>query len=68
MLALRKREGVDLILFESRFGKKGLNRLLSSSQIFCDNGSLSIQDNHLRLTRQGLIVADSIMSDLFQLE
>lgn len=68
MLALRKREGVDLILFESRFGKKGLNRLLSSSQIFCDNGSLSIQDNHLRLTRQGLTVADSIMSDLFQLE
>ena len=62
--ALRTAEGIDLLTLDSRFR----NYLLSASRPHISKGSLSLEDNHLRLTRKGLFISDSIMTDLVNVD
>lgn len=58
--ALRTREGIDL----SSVDEEHRLYLLSQAQRHIAEGLLQISDGHLHLTRKGLYISDSIMSDL----
>lgn len=67
MLSLRTCEGIDLDAMAAGFGRDYLESCLSIAQKYIDNGQLErTDDNHLRLTRQGLFVSDMIMSDMMR--
>ncbi len=60
MNALRIKEGFQLRLFEQR---TGLNRqeLLNHVQVFCEEGLLLLQNDHLRCTERGYLFLDEII-------
>ena len=61
--ALRTKIGVDLVDLRHRFGEKRCDVLLKQAQRYVDSGRMQIIDNHLSLTRAGIYVSDSIISD-----
>ena len=66
MLALRTREGVDMEVLSSRFGKDLSDYCLSAAGQFLTTGLLRLDGRWLRLTRDGLYVSDMIMSELMK--
>ena len=64
MLALRRREGIDLSRMALEFGTAAVEECLSLSRKFVKTGLMSIEGSHLRLTREGLYVSDMVMSEL----
>lgn len=65
MTRLRTREGIDLAEFESKFGQRRLADLLSGSRSRIDREDMHIINGHLSLTKQGIMISDEIISDLF---
>jgi len=59
-IALRTCEGLDL----GRLSERHRNYCLENAQRYITDGLLTLDDSHLRLTRQGLFVSDMIMSGL----
>ncbi|WP_367329872.1 radical SAM family heme chaperone HemW [Sphingobacterium multivorum] len=68
MTSLRTMWGLDLIVLESKFGQSVKNRVLNDAKPFLTAGNLVLEDNKLRLTDVGKLMADHIMSDLFIIE
>ena len=66
MKSLRTKEGIDLNAFSKTFGDSSKETLLVWAKTALDHGKLILQDNHLRLTREGIFISDSIMSDLME--
>lgn len=66
MIALRTKEGIDLIDAEQRWGKKNVDQLLQDAKNKKERELLQIEDNHLRLTREGKLFADQIAADFFR--
>jgi len=64
--AMRTCEGIDLAVIESKFGEAYRRLLLESSERHVLCGLAEVEDGHLRLTRKGIYVSDSIMSDLMK--
>lgn len=65
MLRLRTCEGIDLAELERTFGSRYLDYCLSVARPHLLGGLLErTPDARLRLTRHGLFVSDSVMSDL----
>ena len=62
--ALRTREGLDL----SSLSEHYRNHCLHSARRFIDDGLLTINGDHLALTRRGLFVSDMVISDLMLVE
>lgn len=62
--ATRTAEGISLEKIKREFGDKYLNNLMNEAKKHIANGMLEIADNNLRLTKEGVIISDSIMSDL----
>lgn len=60
MTALRTREGLPL----ERLSESQRQYLLSQARPHLERRLITMEDNHLRLTRQGLFVSDMVMSDL----
>lgn len=60
MTALRTREGLPL----ERLSESQRQYLLSQARPHLERQLITMEDNHLRLTRQGLFVSDMVMSDL----
>lgn len=60
--ALRTREGIDTRCLDKEYK----DYLLQNARRNIDNGLLTLDDHHLRLTRKGLFVSDAIMSDLIK--
>lgn len=58
--ALRTREGIDLSTMETPQAAY----LLRCAKPFLNHGELQLSNHHLRLTRQGIYISDSIMADL----
>ena len=58
--ALRTTEGIDTSVLPSKLRKY----ILKAAQPHIEANLLKIDDNHLHLTRNGIFVSDSIMSDL----
>ena len=61
--ALRTKMGVDLVELRSRFGDKRCDGLLRQAQKYVDSERMQILDNRLSLTREGIYISDSIISD-----
>lgn len=61
--ALRTKIGVDLVELKNKFGDKQYNKLLRQAQKYIDSGRMKINDNHLSLTREGIYISDTIISD-----
>lgn len=60
--ALRTCEGLNLAWLDDDHAKYALQ----CAQMSIDNGLLEIANNHLRLTRKGIFISDSVMSDLMK--
>jgi oxygen-independent coproporphyrinogen-3 oxidase len=60
MTALRTRQGLSL----ERISESHRQYLLAQARPHLNNHLIALEDNYLRLTRQGLFVSDMVMSDL----
>jgi oxygen-independent coproporphyrinogen-3 oxidase len=65
MTSLRLLEGCNLTYVEQQFGIAAANELKVGAVAFVNNGQLRVTNNHLVLTQQGKLFADSIAADLF---
>ena len=65
MTSLRLLEGCNLTYVEQQFGIAAANELKVGAVAFVNNGQLTVTNNHLVLTQQGKLFADSIAADLF---
>lgn len=65
MTGLRTCEGIDLNQLAERFGTQRRNYCLRMAQPHLKAGKLQLSDDqHLRLTKQGIFVSNDIMADL----
>ncbi|OQY26937.1 MAG: hypothetical protein B6244_12215 [Candidatus Cloacimonetes bacterium 4572_55] len=62
-LALRQRQGLRMGRFEEYFGESPLRLFSETIKKYHDYGLIEIKSDHLRLTREGFMVADSIFVD-----
>lgn len=65
MTRLRTRSGIDLDEFARRFGQKALDSLIRRAAPIIARGLLSDDRGHLSLTRDGVMLSDDIITDLF---
>lgn len=65
MTALRRREGVDLQRFAADFGEGEKEKLLRAAAAHLRHGSLELKGDSLRLTDEGVMISDDVISDLF---
>ena len=63
MLALRMRQGLHVPAFEKRFGLRFAELAGAALQQHLDGGFLTQQADYVSLTTEGLLIADSIISD-----
>ena len=64
MTALRTSDGLDTNKILALFGKELYDYLLKNAKKHIDSGKLTTEGAQLRLTRKGIFVSDSVMSDL----
>ena len=64
MVQLRLIEGIDLEQFYAQTGFDLLNQAACSIQSLCDQNLLEHAGGRLKLTRQGLLVADAVIAEL----
>ncbi len=65
MTRLRTRHGLDLAEYAERFGQSALDSLMRRAAPIIARGLLSDDHGHLSLTRDGVMLSDDIISDLF---
>ena len=65
MTRLRLRDGLDLQLFETRFGYDALRALLRRAQPHVAAGNLLHKKNRIALSSHGVMISDTVISDLF---
>lgn len=61
---IRTKWGIDLDFLKEKFGSELQDHCLKAAQKQIENGFLFIDDNHLKLTRKGLFMADGIAVEL----
>lgn len=66
-LSLRTMDGVDISRAGQTFGQEYKDYLMNNAKRHIDTGMLTLHDDTLRLSRQGLFISDSIMSDLMMI-
>lgn len=65
MTRLRTRHGLDLAEYAERFGQSALDSLIRRAAPIIARGLLSDDHGHLALTRDGVMLSDDIITDLF---
>ncbi len=63
MLALRRMKGLHVPSFEARFSVNLTSLAGEEMQQHMENGLLELNGDQLRLTREGLLIADSVVAD-----
>lgn len=66
--SLRTRWGISLKKLKEEFGSELHQYCLDMAALSLKNGKLIEKDNTLSLTREGIFISDSIMSDLLKIE
>lgn len=61
-MGLRLAEGLDLVRIRYRYGVDVMDRYGAELRKFTDSGLLVESENRLRLTRQGMLLANEVMS------
>ena len=62
--AMRTAEGISISELTQKFGQQKTDYLLKNAQKALYNQWLVLEDDRLHLTLQGIMVSDSVMSDL----
>jgi oxygen-independent coproporphyrinogen-3 oxidase len=65
MVRLRTSQGLDTEQFKQRFGVSALNCLLTAAKQHLERGLMDNKNGILRITPQGVMLSDAIISDLF---
>ena len=65
MTSLRTQWGIDLAKIELDFGINYKNKLLTCADEYMNDNLLALDDEKLKLTPKGKLLADKIASDLF---
>ena len=65
---LRTRKGIDLQQIATQFSPVLLNYMQHMARPHIACGNMAQENDHLYITRQGLFISDSIISDLFMVE
>lgn len=65
MISLRTKDGIDLSVFNKKFGKEKTDHIISSSEKYLQSNKLIFSENKIRLTNEGKVFADGIAADLF---
>ena len=68
MTSIRTMWGIPLDKLEQVFGTEMWQYCMDMAHPYLENGKLKIEDNHLRLTREGIFISDGIISDLMFIE
>jgi oxygen-independent coproporphyrinogen-3 oxidase len=68
MTGLRQSHGIDLIDVAGRFGDAASDKIRSALQSPAFEGNIIISGNVIRLTEQGKLLADGLISRLFQVD
>ena len=58
---MRMRRGLDIVEYESNFGKSAKQRLLNNAKPFLINETLINDSNRLKLSDDGIMIADDII-------
>lgn len=66
--SLRTRWGISLKKLKEEFGSELWQYCLDMAALSLKNGKLIEKDDTIRLTREGIFISDSIMSDLLKIE
>lgn len=62
---LRTRQGIDEKKIENEFASEHIEYMYRMAATHLDCGNMEHKNGYLRITRQGLFISDSIISDLF---
>lgn len=65
--SLRTSKGIDLKKLRNDFGETSYQYLLRMAESHIQNAKLTINENRLRLTNNGVFTSDDIISDLLQI-
>ncbi len=65
LLGLRTKWGVDLDVLNLKFGATYLEKFCTEIKPYQAKGLIKIEDNKIKLSQSGKLLADAIMSDLF---
>lgn len=65
MTSLRTMEGISLERIANHFGENMYTQLMQSMEKYKQSQHLVIEDNHLKTTNKGKLLADGIAADLF---
>jgi oxygen-independent coproporphyrinogen-3 oxidase len=65
MISLRTCEGIDLNKIGLNWGETEKERIALQIKKYLEHQLISISDSHIRLTNEGMLMADGIASDLF---
>lgn len=68
LTGLRTMWGVDLTALTTLFGDKFYRYCMHNAQKYLDRNLLIIEENRLKLTRDGIFISDGIMSDLMWID
>lgn len=62
IFGLRKTEGIDVQYFQEVYGVHPLSLFENKADLFLQEGFLEVQEGHLRLTSNGLLLSNEILS------
>lgn len=68
MVSLRTLEGIDLTMLKTQFGEKLHDYCMKSAEKYIRNSKLFLNDSFLRLTPEGIMISDKIISDLMHVQ
>ena len=65
---LRTQEGINLEELKEKFGEKPLNHIMKFAQKHIQSKNLTLSNQQLSLTEEGIFLSDDVMSDLMLVE
>ncbi len=65
MISLRTMEGLDLNIIETKWDVKKKDQLLKAANKYINSGLLILENERLKLTKEGKLLADGIAANLF---
>lgn len=68
MTSLRTKKGVDIRLIKNNFPEEYYRNFVTQKDSYIKRGLLQEHQTNISLTRQGIMLSDSIMSDLFMIQ
>lgn len=66
--SIRTQWGIPLEKLQSEFGKELADYCMNLALPYLESGKLEIREDAMRLTRDGIFISDSIMSDLLRVD